>query len=660
MSALAAAAPPHAATAPLPPASPPPPSLSNPVSSSPPSSPASDNTNHGGASNNNNDALAHGALSASDAYMKKELALAQQEQQVAAADDHRAAAELLAAANGATHADADAEALIQHTRKSMCYKTYSPEDLIATLRTYLKTKNSGKNVSIRQLARISGIPYATLRDHISGRKSRRKVKKDDKHTSRANHLQSVFDQLIQNGHSIGTGGGVTNELAGAFNHPQQQHQHRPAEHLMAASMAAMAGGAPLAPGPPSEPPHASLVSSKVLLALQNGIAHDNQKRMILSGLMPPASAAASVPSAPPSLAGLAMAPGVTGAVPLAMAAAKGAASVPLPLPTPQGGVARSGGGNLDTAGAAAAAAPGLASCPEGYWDVLSCFFNEMEVLSHSQQIHDLNNQYMQRLTTMVQATQTLTQQGEGERHILGVLGSKAMNYFEAFFGLRLQMLRGAIAVLTPSKALAKERALATLGTSAAFETEHANVHAVRWMCGPRVSMLMYKAIIALSEAPCYKGRMHVNTLSTLDQLRQCWVSTEVNISLMLKQCQQRIAGGNKGDVLQRVSAFSQLAEAFAKADELRILILKQTEDILRPHGLVVPFRLELFMQMADAGFLPVDQISQFLLCSFITQLREMVKKMPILPAAAKAAASAVAQSGRHVVAQSAQQQRQQS
>merc|ERR1712146_508890 len=105
-----------------------------------------------------------------------------------------------------------------------------------------------------------------------------------------------------------------------------------------------------------------------------------------------------------------------------------------------------------------------------------------------------------------------------------------------------------------------------------------------------------------------------------------------------------MGGGNKGDVLQRVSAFSQLAEAFAKADELRILILKQTEDILRPHGLVVPFRLELFMHMADAGFLPVDQISQFLLCSFITQLREMVKKMPILKKKKKKKALGVAPS----------------
>jgi len=52
------------------------------------------------------------------------------------------------------------------------YKTYSPHDMQTAYRIYIESKHLGNTISIRRLAKVSGIPYATLRDHINGRKNK--------------------------------------------------------------------------------------------------------------------------------------------------------------------------------------------------------------------------------------------------------------------------------------------------------------------------------------------------------------------------------------------------------------------------------------------------------------------------------------------------------
>merc|ERR1711977_192260 len=57
-------------------------------------------------------------------------------------------------------------------RAKQTYKTYSPYDMQTAYMIYIESKQLGNTISIRRLAKVSGIPYATLRDHINGRKNK--------------------------------------------------------------------------------------------------------------------------------------------------------------------------------------------------------------------------------------------------------------------------------------------------------------------------------------------------------------------------------------------------------------------------------------------------------------------------------------------------------
>merc|ERR1712157_428024 len=46
------------------------------------------------------------------------------------------------------------------------------DDMQTAYKLYIESKRLGNTISIRRLAKVTGIPYATLRDHINGRKNK--------------------------------------------------------------------------------------------------------------------------------------------------------------------------------------------------------------------------------------------------------------------------------------------------------------------------------------------------------------------------------------------------------------------------------------------------------------------------------------------------------
>lgn len=61
---------------------------------------------------------------------------------------------------------------IKRDRAKVNYKCYSPHDMRTAYKLYIESKQMGNTISIRRLAKVTGIPYATLRDHINGRKNK--------------------------------------------------------------------------------------------------------------------------------------------------------------------------------------------------------------------------------------------------------------------------------------------------------------------------------------------------------------------------------------------------------------------------------------------------------------------------------------------------------
>ena len=71
------------------------------------------------------------------------------------------------------------------------YKSYSPDSLETAYRVYRDSAHLGNTVSIRRLAKVSGIPYATLRDHINGRRGPCQGSARDRKEQRIQQIQSL-------------------------------------------------------------------------------------------------------------------------------------------------------------------------------------------------------------------------------------------------------------------------------------------------------------------------------------------------------------------------------------------------------------------------------------------------------------------------------------
>ena len=71
------------------------------------------------------------------------------------------------------------------------YKSYSPDSLETAYRVYRDSAHLGNTVSIRRLAKVSGIPYATLRDHINGRRGTCQGSARDRKEQRIQQIQSL-------------------------------------------------------------------------------------------------------------------------------------------------------------------------------------------------------------------------------------------------------------------------------------------------------------------------------------------------------------------------------------------------------------------------------------------------------------------------------------
>merc|ERR1712072_820245 len=84
-------------------------------------------------------------------------------------------------------------------RAKVSYKCYTQSDMQTAYKLYIESKRLGNTISIRRLAKVTGIPYATLRDHINGRKNKSsglagEMEKATKAATTAQHQQLVLSQ----------------------------------------------------------------------------------------------------------------------------------------------------------------------------------------------------------------------------------------------------------------------------------------------------------------------------------------------------------------------------------------------------------------------------------------------------------------------------------
>lgn len=368
------------------------------------------------------------------------------------------------------------------SRKHMCYKTYSPEDLIAALRTYVKTRKSGKYVSIRHLSRISGIPYATLRDHISGRKC------------------GVARKEIQD---------VLNDLVKANDIYKENKQLRFEN------------------------------SPKSVTAIDaNSVLRSCQELCKLS----PTSVLNPTPS----------------------------------TSTPTVSIA-------------------------GYQSFLRYYWNDVELNKFNQHMLNVHVNCMQQLAVMENVKKVTADSNLSNSESFKSLMLQSASALMTNLQERIKYLEGNVNLPHAMKAIQNGIVIGFL-SSFGSAPECIDPQCLRWMCDARYSYLVYSTILHLSKSQKHVKYLSLEKVKRIDQLRKCWVSDEAGINLSVKQLQEKLLlSQQSNDVLGVVNLTVQLIKLFQRADELRILILNQTEQTLSDYEIIMPFRCELMQQIADAS-----------------------------------------------------------
>jgi len=389
------------------------------------------------------------------------------------------------------------------SRKHMCYKTYSPEDLIAALRTYVKTRKSGKYVSIRHLSRISGIPYATLRDHISGRKC------------------GVARKEIQD---------VLNDLVKANDIYKENKQVK------------------FESSPKSV---AAIDANSVLRSCQE-----------LCKLSPTSVLNPSSPS--------------TSAVSIA-----------------------------------------------GYQSFLRYYWSDLELSKFNQHMLNVHVNCMQQLAVMENVKKVTGDSNLSNCESFKSLMMQSASALTTNLQERIKYLEGNVTLSHAMKAIQNGIVIGFL-SSFGSAAECIDPQCLRWMCDARYSFLIYSTILRLSKSQKHVKYLSLEKIKRIDQLRKCWVSDEAGINLSVKQLQDKLLlSQQSNDVLGVVNLTVQLIKLFQRADELRILILNQTEQILSHYEIILPFRCELMQQIADAS--NSNYVQGSVMNAYTSKLRQVMK-----------------------------------
>jgi len=456
------------------------------------------------------------------------------------------------------------------TRKNMCYKTYSPEDLIAALRTYLRTRDAGRKVSIRHLARVSGIPYATLRDHISGRKSKNaNIKLKGANASGrvdANFVPSTLVSEINPSDFTGTGlqakaglgvGGVLGSSASTLS-----------------SSHSGSSTADIAP----------MHFANHIQKLMQEVTTTNKSSPVNT----------AVSSHNLNLAATASIAAVTSAALASMPAASGA------LPT----LASVSAGPANISTQASSMASPFPAYQDGWEPFLKYFWKDQEVAEYKQEMNSINLKHTKQLEILLSTSKQISQAtacgspaSPSEISKFKSIMRNNANYFQDVFAGR-QAFMGKITVGQAANAI--QGGIVSeffFRNGIQFKLECVNTQGLNWICGVRFSQLVYRALAEISRQQHGSLLAPVGKLVRIDQLRQHWVSDETNLSLTLKQVEEKLAASQKSNVFDCIALLAQVPIIFAKADEVRGLIVKQTEEVLMDDNAVLAFRKQLFGQL---------------------------------------------------------------
>ena len=185
---------------------------------------------------------------------------------------------------------------------------------------------------------------------------------------------------------------------------------------------------------------------------------------------------------------------------------------------------------------------------------------------------------------------------------LRALMRTGVDYFSPFFSRRCK-LNGAARL---SAQLSSEVAQSFLQRKLLSQSvEVLQPKSLQWMHGLRFSELALKSVTALHTGGMFRAVLSQEMVQMILQLGGVWASLEQNLSATLKKIQEGILVRGAGGVtnLDGVSTtlMKEYLQVLSKADEMRVLIMSQVENILKEDILVLAFRIELFDKYLEAS-----------------------------------------------------------
>lgn len=466
-------------------------------------------------------------------------------------------------------------------RAKVTYKCYTQDDMQTAYKLYIESKRLGNTISIRRLAKVTGIPYATLRDHINGRKN--------KSSGLVGEMQKVTDSM-----------------KAAF--PDQRQQ-------FAQQMAALARQESAAAAL-SQPSVQSL-----LAALQQGKESSPQSIVCESRVVPssavisPTANRINVPTMQivpekqhtPTIPTMTTAITTTGASAMVM---------PPPAAVLSSLLSQHTNTNTNNNTSLAVATPTVttptttlstvaevSSQPEshGVQDVLRYMLDKDDLAMYYKAMVDHDVAFLKQLE-LVKTVNLSINKNTVTAQQLRALMRTGVDYFSPFFSRRCK-LNGAARL---SAQLSSEVAQSFLQRKLLSQSvEVLQPKSLQWMHGLRFSELALKSVTALHTGGMFRAILSQEMVQMILQLGGVWASLEQNLSATLKKIQEGILVRGAGGVtnLDGVSTtlMKEYLQVLSKADEMRVLIMSQVENILKEDILVLAFRIELFDKYLEAS-----------------------------------------------------------
>jgi hypothetical protein len=481
-------------------------------------------------------------------------------------------------------------------RAKVSYKCYTQSDMQTAYKLYIESKHLGNTISIRRLAKVTGIPYATLRDHINGRKNKSSGLSGE--MEKANTVIRAASQLpvLPSGFE-----------GAALSQPSVQTL------LAAALQSKVARTSVLATAPQLQKQQQQVVCQSRVVPSSAVVANPIASRVkvptiqIVPEMQQRKISPTSVIVVPPSV-------------------------VVAPQQQHQQQLQKQHQ-QQET---------------HGVQDVLRYVLAEGELSKYCEAMVDHDLAFLKQLELVKTVNLSINKNAVSAQQLRALMRT-GVDYFSPFFSRRCKLNEAARIAATTGQGItaSNDRRATMLGffqqklLSQSVEILQSN--SLEWVHGLRFSELALKSIAALHAGGMFKAVLSQEMVQTIcQQLCPVWVSLEQSLSVALKKIQEaiivRAVRGSVGvglgvgvGVGSSTSTDDDLVreylQALSKADEMRMLIIGQAEKMLEDDILVLAFRIELFDKYLEASSLGLQDPCRDLLADCKLHLIDILKSV---------------------------------